>query len=59
MEETLIKLTIATGKQKQEIINFVQSNIISYEDVLKFYCKFNRFPNQQECFLIYHKILIL
>lgn len=54
IEEILFHLEFMSNKSRKQIIDFVQSNIISFQDLYKFYSKFGKFPNSKECFFIYY-----
>lgn len=51
-DETLANLRKITLMSDQEIMNFVQSNVISYHGLKEFYLKKGRLPNPNECFCV-------
>lgn len=53
-DEVIAELKKITLKNKDEIIDFVSSNVISYDDYKQFYLAFARDPALDECKTIYH-----
>jgi len=53
---TIVTLRQWTGMIEVEIINFVQSNVISYQQLKNFWYYANRLPDKEECEKIYKKI---
>lgn len=47
-ETGLLRVMMVSGKPKMEVIAFMESQILSYDDVAKFYSRFARFPISEE-----------
>lgn len=50
--DSLSKLELITGNKRQSIILFCKNNSISYPNLITWYLKFGRNPNQWECSMI-------
>lgn len=53
IEEYLTKIKIASGKSFGEIMNYMNSSVLSFEDVYNFICISGAFPAPEDAKMIY------
>lgn len=49
LEISIVNLQVASGLSREEIVLFVQSNVVSYEETCWFYIFAGRLPRVREC----------